>query len=202
MQVCILDYGSGNVQSVLNQLLTITDNVLISNKEEDINTSTHLILPGVGSFGASMKKIKRNIPLDILEQAVLRDKKPFLGICVGLQVLAEKGIEHGEHMGLGWIPGTVTKLQADGLLLPHIGWNNIQIKKQHDLVKGFKAHSDFYFLHSYAFEVKNTDNIIATTEYGVKFNAIIHKENIFGVQFHPEKSQKIGKLLLHNFLSI
>ena len=126
--VCILDYGSGNVGSVYNLLSRLNYNIKISNESSDIKNSSHLILPGVGAFGDSIEKIKTQIPFDLLQVEVCNKKKPFLGICVGMQVLAEKGYEFGENDGLGWIKGTVKKLNAK--ILPHVGWNNVEIKKK------------------------------------------------------------------------
>lgn len=199
--VCILDYGSGNVRSVFNIFKKLLDDVLISNKQEDIKKSTHLILPGVGAFGASMEKIQKLIPLKIVEDCVFVDKKPFLGICVGMQVLADIGYEFGEHKGLGWISGNVRKLEADQLPLPHIGWNDIKVLKSSPITEGLKQ-NDFYFVHSFVFEAKDKENIIGVANYGEEFVAIVSKNNIYGVQFHPEKSQKSGMRLLNNFLSI
>lgn len=199
--VCILDYGSGNVRSVFNIFKKLLDDVLISNKQEDIKKSTHLILPGVGAFGASMEKIQKLIPLKIVEDCVFVDKKPFLGICVGMQVLADIGYEFGEHKGLGWISGNVRKLEADQLPLPHIGWNDIKVLKSSPIAEGLKQ-NDFYFVHSFVFEAKDKENIIGVANYGEEFVAIVSKNNIYGVQFHPEKSQKSGMRLLNNFLSI
>lgn len=204
-KICILDYGSGNVGSVYNILLTIVqsdDKVLVSNKPKDMRSSTHIILPGVGAFGASMEKIKRKIDLEILEREILKTKKPFLGICVGMQILADVGHEFGEHRGLGWIEGEVRKLEADDLPLPHIGWNNIEVVNNSSLLEGLNKNQDFYFVHSYIFKEKNRENVVAKTEYGEKFNSVIAKDNIFGVQFHPEKSQRAGKLLLNNFFRL
>lgn len=204
MKVCILDYGSGNVKSVFNMISTLTDDVTISNNTSDIKNASHLILPGVGAFGASMKKINENIPVDELANEVLNTKKPFLGICVGMQVLAEKGLEFGEHKGFGWINGTVEKLSVpENLSLPHIGWNDINIKKQNNiLLNHFTDHQDFYFVHSFAISGTDDEYIVSDTEYGTNFISVVNKENIFGVQFHPEKSQKAGKVLIENFLNI
>lgn len=199
--VCILDYGSGNVRSVFNIFKKLLDDVLISNKQEDIKKSTHLILPGVGAFGASMEKIQKLIPLKIVEDCVFVDRKPFLGICVGMQVLADIGYEFGEHKGLGWISGNVRKLEAGQLPLPHIGWNDIKVLKSSPIAEGLKQ-NDFYFIHSFVFEAKDKENIIGVANYGEEFVAIVSKDNIYGVQFHPEKSQKSGMRLLNNFLSI
>lgn len=200
--ICILDFGSGNIRSVYNMLLTITDRVVISNAREDIESASHIILPGVGAFGAAVEKIKKNIDLDVLTNEVLHNKKPFLGICVGMQVLAEVGYEFGEHSGLGWIPGSVDALKAKGLPLPHVGWNNIEVASQTVLLNGLDDRQDFYFVHSYAFQPKNSGAIVAKTEYGEQFASIIRQDNIFGVQFHPEKSQRAGAFLLKNFIRL
>ena len=129
-KICILNYESGNVGSVSNMLRHMGYNSVISNDEKEIRDSTHIILPGVGSFGNAMKKINNLIPIKILENEVFKQKKPFLGICVGMQILAEKGFEHGENVGLGWIKGNVIKIESKNLPLPNIGWNDIIIKKK------------------------------------------------------------------------
>lgn len=183
-------------------LATMTDKVVISNSSDEIVSASHIILPGVGAFGAAMDKIKKQIPLALLAKEVVGNKKPFLGICVGLQVLAETGYEFGEHQGLGWIHGEVLKLDSEELPLPHIGWNNILARQAHPLLSNIENNQDFYFVHSYVFRAKTPANIIAQTEYGQFFNSIIAQDNICGVQFHPEKSQKAGKLLLKNFLNL
>lgn len=200
--VCILDYGSGNVRSVFNIVSLLNPEVIVSNLAEDIRNASHLILPGVGAFEAAMQKIKNSIPLEVLEAEVFTKKKPFLGICVGMQVLADTGYEFGKHKGLGWITGEVKKINSGSLPLPHIGWNNTEIKKDNPLVEGISSDFDFYFVHSFAFFTDQTENVVATTDYGQKFCSIIAKENVYGVQFHPEKSQKAGQLLLENFLKI
>ncbi len=200
--ICILDYGSGNVGSVLNVLKFMGYEVKVSNSKSDIESSSHIILPGVGAFKASMEKISNNIPIDILEKEILNNGKPFLGICVGMQVLADFGNEGGESKGLGWIPGNVKKIDSNNLTLPHMGWNNIEITKDTQLFNNFKNIADFYFVHSYAFFEEVSENVLAKVEYGSEINAIINKDNIYGFQFHPEKSQKAGQLILKNFLSI
>lgn len=202
MKVCVLNYGSGNVRSVYNLVSLLCPNVVVSNDSEDIVSATHLILPGVGAFGASMRKIQATIPLPLLEDEVLRNKKPFLGICVGMQVLASKGMEFGENAGLGWIPGVVDQVDSKERPLPHIGWNNIEASSTCPLFEGFSENWDFYFVHSFAMEPETGDVVIATAEYGHKFVCGVQRDNIFGVQFHPEKSQKVGRRLMKNFLRI
>jgi len=200
-KVCILDYGSGNVKSVYNLVSYLGYEVVISNEEMVIKSATHIILPGVGSFGAAMVKIKDQIPFPILETEIVHRKKPFLGICVGMQVLVEKGYEHGEHDGLGWIPGTVEKLVVENVPLPHIGWNDVIIIKDSVLFNELEDINDFYFVHSYAVKTEGS-YIVTNTNYESNFCSCLQKENIYGVQFHPEKSQRAGQKLIHNFLSI
>lgn len=202
LKVCILDYGSGNVRSVYNMVSTLTSNVKVSNSPAYIKTSSHLILPGVGAFKAAMQKINRLIPLALVTQEVEGKKKPFLGICVGMQILSDSGFEFEESRGLGWIKGKVEKLNSKNLPLPHVGWNNIQIKKSCQLTHSLAKDQDFYFVHSFVFKAKDSENIVATTRYGNTFASIISKGNVYGVQFHPEKSQKAGKVLMQNFLSL
>ncbi len=197
-KICILDYGSGNIGSLANILNSFNHVVNISNEKKNIENSTHIILPGVGAFGESIKEIKKKIPLDILEKEVHMNNKPFLGICVGMQVLADKSFEFGEHVGLGWISGKVEKLKAKKL--PHVGWNNINIVKQSPIFKNIDNLKDFYFVNSYSFKVKDKKFVIAETQYESNFCSAVQKKNIFGVQFHPEKSHITGKQLIKNFL--
>jgi imidazole glycerol-phosphate synthase subunit HisH len=200
--VCILDFSSGNVGSVKNLFHTLTDRVSVSNDPAVLRAATHLVLPGVGSFGAAMERIRAHIPLDVLKQEIFEARKPFLGICVGLQVLANKGFEFGEYDGLGWIPGVVRRMETGSLPLPHIGWNDITVCRESPLLAGLMPHPDFYFVHSYAYIPVDPADVIATCTYGVEFPCVLGKGNIIGVQFHPEKSQKAGKLVIQNFLGM
>ena len=196
-----MDYGSGNVMSVYNIITYLGYNAIISNTTHDIQSATHIILPGVGSFSATLEKIKSKIPLTALENEVIHKSKPFLGICVGMQLLADKGNENGEHNGLGWITGIVEKLEINNFSLPHIGWNNVIPKKESQLFQGLKDINDFYFVHSYVLKT-NDKHVLAETCYESNFCSAVQKENIYGVQFHPEKSQKAGQQLLKNFFNI
>ena len=200
--ICLLDYGSGNVKSVYNILYYLGYDVKISNDSRDIIERTHIILPGVGAFGTSMNKIMDKIPFDVLENEVINKGKPFLGICVGMQVLADKGFEFGEYRGFGWISGEVKKINTEDLPSIHIGWNDLIIKKDSSLLKGLDTIKDFYFVHSYVFDAECQDSIVAQTNYGNNFPSVISKDNIYGVQFHPEKSQKAGQLIFKNFMNI
>ncbi|HYD79824.1 MAG TPA: imidazole glycerol phosphate synthase subunit HisH [Paucimonas sp.] len=201
-RVCILDYGSGNVKSVFNLISSIAGDVAVSNEPASIANATHVVLPGVGAFGAAMRKIRDTLPMEAVERAVLTEKKPFLGICVGMQVMAARGKEFGEHAGLGWIAGDVAELDTKGLPLPHVGWNNVSCTQASPLFAGLGDNPDFYFVHSYVFHPGHERHAIATTHYGVDFCSAIQHENLFGVQFHPEKSQRAGIQLIKNFLAI
>lgn len=204
MKAVIIDYDSGNVESVANALRSLdVCEVIISDKISDIKSATHLILPGVGSFADCMAGLKKNHDLlaEIRKQ-VLVEKKPFFGICVGMQVLATIGNEHGEYNGLGFIDGRVEKITAiEGLKIPNMGWNDLLIKpNNHPVLKDIKSGDHFYFANSYHFVCRNDNALLAYIEYGQKISAIIAKNNIFAVQFHPEKSGEIGLKLLKNFL--
>jgi glutamine amidotransferase len=200
VRVCILNYGSGNVGSVFNLFSSLDVMVKVSNRSSDVEHATHIVLPGVGAFGAAMRKIRNTLPLKSLENTVLKEGKPFLGICAGMQVLADSSTEFGEHSGLGWISGRVEKLDARGLPLPHIGWNNVAPSRDDPLLHEIQADTDFYFLHSFAFRPNRIDDTLATAEFGERFCAIVRRDNIRGVQFHPEKSQNAGIQLARNFL--
>ncbi len=201
-KVCILDYGSGNVKSVFNLVAAMASDLRISNDVTAISEATHFILPGVGAFGASMAKIRDRIPLDTLEREVFEHRKPFLGICVGLQVMAERGYEFGEHEGLGWVPGIVDRLNCERLPLPHVGWNSIRMERPCRLLEQFDNDQDFYFVHSYVFRPSRSDHVAATARYGEEFCCVLNMDNLYGVQFHPEKSQKAGRILIANFLNL
>jgi len=201
--ICIIDYGSGNLRSVSKAFEHVAPSakVLLTSNPSDIKTATHIVLPGVGAFGdcaAGLAAI--NGMADEMKEQVFNQQKPFLGICVGMQLLANSGHEHGTHKGLGWIEGEVRLINSGGLPVPHMGWNKLNIKKQHVLTSGIAE--DVYFVHSYGFIAANPQDIVATTTYGSEITAILARGNIMGVQFHPEKSQQAGLQLLRNFLTI
>lgn len=200
-RVCILDYGSGNVRSVFNLMSLITPTVQISNDIDVIQSATHLILPGVGAFGAAMTRIRATIPLEHVQEAIFTRRVPFLGICVGFQVLADVGLEFGEHQGLGWLGGTVSRLQTGDLPLPHIGWNSAETVRESVILRGVRPDEDFYFVHSFVMRPSRASDIVAETDYGERFVSVASRDNIHGVQFHPEKSQRAGRRLLENFLA-
>jgi len=201
--ICIIDYGSGNLRSVSKAFEHVAPSakVLLTSNPADIKNATHIVLPGVGAFGdcaAGLAAI--NGMTDEMKVQVFTHQKPFLGICVGMQLLANSGHEHGTHKGLGWIEGEVRLINSGGLPVPHMGWNKLNIKKQHVLTNNIEQ--DVYFVHSYGFIAANPEDIVATTEYGLEITAILARGNIMGVQFHPEKSQQAGLQLLSNFLTI
>ncbi len=199
--VVIIDYQMGNKQSVSNAFASLGCAVVTSHQPEDIKQATHLVLPGVGAFGDGMKNLTQLGLIPILAEEVLGKKKPFLGVCLGMQLLATKGTEYGQHQGLNWIPGVVDLIPSQAeLRIPHVGWNNVAIKRKHPLVNDLGEEATFYFVHSYHFQPESPEDIVATCKYGIEFAAILQKDNIFATQFHPEKSHKDGMLILKNFL--
>jgi len=202
IKICILDYGIGNIFSLKNILKKNDINFTYSRKKKDILSATHLILPGVGSFDIAIKKLSESISIDFLNNVVLKKKKPILGICVGMQIMAKNGHENTLTSGLGWIEGSVKIIDSKKLPLPQVGWNNLlHSRKKSDIIVGIEK-KDFYFLNSYYFDVMNKNNVIAYSSYGIKFPSVIQKNNIVGVQFHPEKSQKAGLQLIKNFIKL
>ena len=204
MKIALIDYGSGNLQSAYKALELVSNcknKIFITSNSKDLLKADKIILPGVGAFADCIKGLKSiSGMIDVLNEVVLEKKKPFLGICVGMQLLATEGREKGNHKGLGWITGKVIKIKKNKKIkIPHMGWNTVEIISKHPILKRKKFES--YFVHSYNFICKNKKNIIATCDYQQKITAIVGKENIIGTQFHPEKSQKIGLEILKNFVS-
>ena len=201
MKVVIVDYGMGNLTSISGALkyLGVKD-ITISADSRTIHSSDKIILPGVGSFGMAMLNIKK-LSLDkILEDAVVQRKKPILGICLGMQLMGVDSTEDGNNSGLGFMKGHVRKFDMEGLKIPHVGFNQVDWLEDSDLYDGLKSGSDFYFTHSFRMSIAEGVNR-AMCDYGVPFVASYEVENIAGVQFHPELSQKNGLRLLKNFLS-
>ena len=207
----IIDYGCGNIRSVYNAFNLISKQkklkIVISSNKSDIEKSSHLVLPGVGSYKTCINGLRNSNLIDSILKKVNIEKKPFLGICVGMQMLASKGFENGEFLGLNWIKGNVKKIKKSHELLkiPHMGWNNLLIKKENSFIKKLKEKIDTpsisaYFVHSYNFETEDSKNKIMTTNYGQEITAMVSKENIIGVQFHPEKSHKFGIKFLETFI--
>ena len=207
----IIDYGCGNIRSVFNAFNLISKKkklkIVISSNKSDIERSSHLVLPGVGSYETCINGLRNSNLIDSILKKVNIEKKPFLGICVGMQMLASKGFENGEFLGLNWIKGNVKKIKKSHELLkiPHMGWNNLLIKKENSFIRKLKEKIDkpsisAYFVHSYNFETEDSKNKIMTTNYGQEITAMVSKENIIGVQFHPEKSHKFGIKFLETFI--
>jgi glutamine amidotransferase len=198
MQAVIVDYGMGNVASVKKALDLIGIDNVISNQIGDFENSEFIFLPGVGSFRQGMENLNKLGLVEILNEHVVVRKKPFFGICLGMQLIAQVGTEHGETTGLGWINGRVSKIVEQKLRVPHLGWNNI-LSNDNSLLYEFHDR-DFYFIHSYHFEVSDHKNIAAYVNYGSDYVAAVNQENIFATQFHPEKSQDEGIKLVRKFI--
>lgn len=202
MKTLLVDYQMGNLGSVRRALEECGADVICSDNPKDLRLASSIVLPGVGSFRDGMTHLKQCGWEQELRIATLEDKIPLLGICLGMQLLSSKGFENGETEGLGLIPGTVNKLIAETVetRIPHVGWNEVATQKQSILFTGVPNRSDFYFVHSYQFLVDDTADVVATTPHGGDFVSAIARENIFGTQFHPEKSSKAGFQLIRNFL--
>ena len=198
-QIGVLDYGMGNLRSVCNAICEVGRDYALIRRAEEFDDAGHLIIPGVGNFRTAMKALRqKDLMRPIL--AVAASGRPVLGVCLGMQVLAERGTEGGDEQGLGLIRGVVQRLKsAEALRIPHIGWNTVTFRRDHPVLAGVKDGRDFYFVHSYAFDCDDTGNVLGTTDYGTEFAAIVVRENVVGFQFHPEKSQINGLQLLENF---
>ena len=208
MNVTIVDYNSGNISSVINSFKEVVKskvNIEVTSDLKKIKLSDKVVLPGQGSFKSCVDALNKiNGLTDSLNEFVINNKKPLLGICVGLQMFADIGYEETETKGLGWISGKVSKIDnKDGKFkLPHIGWNQINIVKDSKIFQNIENNSHMYFVHSYEF-VPNEKNVIsATTDYSSNIVCSVEKENIFGTQFHPEKSDKIGLQVIKNFINL
>lgn len=201
----IIDYGMGNVRSVLNAVDYVGFDAVITKDESVLNECSHLILPGVGAFGEAMESLRKHDLVQVLEKQVFEKGKPILGICLGLQLMAKSSEEHGFHEGLGWFDAQVTRFQLPdpAMKIPHMGWNDLELlQEKHPLFEELsKDNRTFYFVHSYHINCNDADNIVATCEYGTVFPAVIQKDNILAAQFHPEKSQDNGIQMLGNFLN-
>lgn len=207
--LAIIDYGSGNLRSVAKAFERaaadsgISRKIEVTDNPQRIAGADRIVLPGVGAFAACMKGLaERKGVLEALEHRVLREGRPFLGICVGMQLLADQGLEFGSRRGLGWIAGEVGPIAENGgqRRSPHMGWNSVTLRSGHSLLDGLDGEA-FYFAHSYHFEAQNNKHLIGVTDYHGRLAAAVARDNIVGVQFHPEKSQRAGVALLSNFLT-
>ena len=201
--VVIIDYEMGNVGSVKNAFAYLGEEAVISRSPKDIESASHIVLPGVGAFKKGMENLRELGLIDILRREVLDKKKPFLGLCLGMQLLSDEGEEGGATKGLGWISGKVQKLKANGekLKIPHVGWNDVITQNKATLFSDI-ANPIFYFVHSFHFISQDFSVIAGNTDYGENIVSAVEKENIFGAQFHPEKSQSAGLDFFSNFLKV
>lgn len=200
--IAVIDYDAGNIRSVEKALQYLGQDVLLTREREEILRADKVILPGVGAFGDAMNKI-RSYGLEEVIHEVVENKTPFLGICLGLQLLFETSEECDGVKGLGILPGKIVKIpETTGLKVPHIGWNSLQFPSEGVLFQGLEENSYVYFVHSYYLQAQDTEIVKAVTEYGVTIHAAVEKDNIYACQFHPEKSSAVGMQILKNFIGI
>lgn len=203
-QIVIIDYNMGNLRSVQKAFEKVGSEAIITNDINLIKNATKIVLPGVGSFKDGMKHLKELNLIDVLNDEILNKKKPFLGICLGMQLISKVSYENGETLGLGWINAEIKKFTFNDdikLKVPHVGWNNISFKNENKLLENINNNSDFYFVHSYHF-VTNENVISSVSDYGFDFVSSVNKDNIYAFQFHPEKSQSVGLDLIENFVKL
>lgn len=203
-RILIPDFGMGNLHSVEQSLHRMNVVPVVSSDPAEIKKADKIILPGVGHFKKAMENLKALNMIEELNEAVLIKKKPVLGICLGLQLMTTKS-EEGNINGLGWIDASVVKFSVENSIkykVPHIGWNKILLKKKSDILHNIPDFSEFYFLHSYHLLANNKEDLLCETNYEYTYPSAIEKENIFGVQFHPEKSHSVGNTLLNNFIAL
>ena len=203
-KVAIVDYGMGNLGSVARTVEECGGSPLITNKAHDLEVANYVVLPGVGAFAIGMRNIRERGLDELLTAQVIGKGIPFLGICLGMQLLATKGWEGDETNGLGWIEGEVKRLQPDGqnVRIPHVGWNEVILTQASPLFSGILSGKDYYFVHSYHLLCRHERDVIARTPYCGGFVSAVGRDNIFGVQFHPEKSQRLGFQVIRNFLAL
>ncbi len=203
--IIIIDYGLGNIRAFVNVYERLNIKTKIAHTAEELKDASKIILPGVGAFDYAMAQLNASGMRDELEKQVIENKIPIMGICVGMQILA-KSSDEGNLPGLGWIDGEVKLFDATTIpyktRLPHMGWNSINPVNNCQLLSGFTDQSRFYFLHSYYFVCNKVESIISTTEYGITYASAVNRDNIYGIQFHPEKSHSNGTQLLHNFAKL
>ena len=199
--IAIIDYGLGNLHSVQKAVVHVGGKALVTNDATAILGADKIILPGVGAFADGMRGLESRGLVPVLKEAV-SSSIPLLGICLGMQLLFEESEEQGQHQGLGLLAGKVVLFQQPGIKVPQIGWNQVEISKQSGLMKAINDGDYFYFNHGYYCVPHNTDDVLTITDYGTYFASAVARDNIYGVQFHPEKSQKIGLQLLKNFVEL
>jgi len=204
--IAIIDYNAGNLQSVFNAISSLGYDPVVTGDHKEVEKADVIILPGVGAFGDCFENLRKQNMVETLNEAVMVKKKPFLGICIGLQLLAKKSYEFGEREGLGWIDGEVVKIddKDKSVRIPHMGWNSVDVVKDEGLFSEFQERPSFYFVHSYYLTVGESEKAVVTStcQHGDLITASVQKDNIFGVQFHPEKSQDNGLRLFSNFFEM
>ena len=207
MTTVIIDYNSGNLRSAEKSFQLMSEElhvgqVKVSNKPEDVVNADRVVLPGVGAFADCKHELNSILGLYEAIEAHIKTGKPFMGICVGMQMMATCGHEHGYHEGFNWIKGDVKIMEPNdkNLKIPHMGWNNLNILNSHPVFDNINENDHVYFVHSYHFEVENNNNLLASVDYGGKVTAAVAHENIIGTQFHPEKSQSVGLQVIKDFL--
>ena len=203
-KVVIVDYGLCNLDSIARAIEICGGTPCVTSKPAELCHADRVVLPGVGAFPIAMKNMHASGLFDALNETVIAKGRPFLGICLGMHLLAERSFEYGETDGFGWIEGDIVRLDPVERTdrIPHVGWNEVDFNMSHPLFTGIDSQTDFYFVHSYHFQVKSAQQVVASTPYCGKFASIVQKDNIIGVQFHPEKSQRAGARLLSNFLAL
>ncbi len=201
--VAVVDYGMGNLRSVLNAVTALGRTAFVATEPADLRRAVAVILPGVGAFADGMRNLRDGGWVEPLQRDVKNAGKPFLGICLGMELLATGGMEHGWHEGLDWVAGVVDRLPAasSAIKVPHIGWNDVRIVREDGLYVGLGGHQSFYFVHSYYFAPRDAAVVSAVCGHGMEFAASVESDNVVGTQYHPEKSQKAGLAVLRNFLS-
>ena len=201
--LAVIDYGAGNLRSVMHALKHLNaENVQLVQQPQELEGATKIILPGVGAFGAGMQILRKQGLIEPIKAAIA-DGIPYLGICLGMQFLFEYSDEMGEHEGLGVLQGKVTRFPAfEDLKVPHMGWNNLTPTRESVLLEKMPDNPYAYFVHSYYCEPADESDILITVDYGIPFTAGVERDNVYGVQFHPEKSQQVGLQILRNFLAI
>lgn len=205
MKIAVVDYGMGNLHSVIGALDAASLPCFVAKQPDAVRQASHVVLPGVGGFSEGMANLQKGGWIESLSAAAIEHQKPFLGICLGMQMLADFGQEGGRSAGLGLVPGKVVRLDKLGCTkrIPHVGWNSVHLADDKcELMKGVPTGTDFYFVHSFAFQVSEPQEEIGYADYGIAVPAIVARANVLGTQFHPEKSSRAGSQILRNFAEI
>lgn len=203
MRVAIVDYGLGNLRSVAGAVERLGHEPVVSSEPEELDRADKLVLPGVGAFGDGMRNLRERGLVEPLSRLVLEERKPILGLCLGAQLLGRRSDEFGEHEGLGWLDVSAQRIPAgNGLRIPHVGWNELHQVRESALFAGIEDGALFYYVHSYHLVADDPKLVKGETDYGGRLTALVERDNIFGTQFHPEKSQRDGLRLLGNFLEL